>query len=284
MTQVSKPDRAQLFRTRLLRAMDRAGMSGSALARATGVDRSTVSQLLAPDTTRLPNAHVAAEAAGALGVSADWLLGLTERPERPGDLVAAAVHMSAAERSSVDQQLLDWHREAAGYKIRHVPATLPDMLKTEAVLRTEYAAHLGRTPDQAVRAMQDRLALLSAGESDHEIALPLHELASFTAGTGYWQGLDRATRADQLDFLARTAREHYPRLRIVLFDAHRVFSAPLSVFGPLIAVLYIGRFYLAFREGARVRSIAEQFDWLVREAEIDARDVAGHIAALRDRL
>ena len=30
----------------------------------------------------LPNAHLAAECAQALGVSADWLLGLTERPER----------------------------------------------------------------------------------------------------------------------------------------------------------------------------------------------------------
>jgi hypothetical protein len=31
---------------------------------------------------------VVAECAGALGVSADWLLGLTERPERLADLLA----------------------------------------------------------------------------------------------------------------------------------------------------------------------------------------------------
>ena len=284
MTQLDKRGRAALFRDRLAAAMDRAGLSASALARATGVDRSTVSQLLLPGATRLPNAHVAAEAAVALGVSADWLLGLTDRPERPGDLVAAAVRVSTAERSSVDQQLLDWHREASGYKIRHVPATLPDMLKTEAVLRVEYAAHLGRTPDQAVRAMQDRLALLREGSSDYEIALPLHELAAFAGASGYWQGLDRETRADQLDMLATFTRAHYPGLRLFLFDARRVFSAPISVFGPLIAVLYIGRFYLAFREGQRVRSITEQFDWLVREAEIDARDAPDHIAALRDGL
>ena len=114
--------------------MQRSQMSRSALARATAVDRSTIGQLLKDDLPRLPNAQLAADAASALGVSTDWLLGLTNRPERPGDIVAAAMAMSPAERSSADAQLLAWHREAAGYKIRHVPATLPDILKTESML------------------------------------------------------------------------------------------------------------------------------------------------------
>ena len=69
--------------------------------------------------------------AEALGVSSDWLLGLADRPERPGDVIEAALSMTQADRTSADAQLLDWHREASGYKVRHVPATLPDMLKTE---------------------------------------------------------------------------------------------------------------------------------------------------------
>ncbi len=69
-----------------------------------------------------------------------------------------------------------------GYKIRHVPATLPDMLKTEAVLEWEYEAFLGRTPDQAIRAMKDRMNWFRAGGSDYEIAVPVHELQAFAAG------------------------------------------------------------------------------------------------------
>ena len=74
--------------------MAREGLSKSALARLTGVDRSTIGQILGSDMARLPNAQLAADAAQVLGVSVDWLTGLTDRPERPGDLIAAAVPVS----------------------------------------------------------------------------------------------------------------------------------------------------------------------------------------------
>lgn len=277
---LDKRIRATQFRQRLETAMERAGMSRSGLARAAGVDRSTIGQLLSGDEARLPNAQLAADAATVLGVSTDWLLGLTERPERPGDLVAAAMALTEAERTSADQQLLDWHREAAGYKIRHVPATLPDFLKTEAVLSWEYEAFLGRTPEQAIAAMQDRMELLRDGGSDYETALPHHELEAFASGSGYYKGLAPDVRRDQLRRMAEVCGEMYPALRVFLFDARRQFSAPATVFGPLLAVIYVGRFYLAFRESSRIRSMTQHFDWLVREAVVDARDVARHMEAL----
>ena len=76
--------RAELFRARLTQAMATRGLTQSALARAVGVDRSTVSQLQEPGSARLPNAQIAAEAAAALVVTSDWLLGLTDQPDRPG--------------------------------------------------------------------------------------------------------------------------------------------------------------------------------------------------------
>jgi transcriptional regulator with XRE-family HTH domain len=277
---MDKRIRADQFRQRLEQAIDRQGISRSELARQAGVDRSTVGQLLSGDDARLPNAQFAASAAEILGVSTDWLLGLTERPERPGDVIAAAVAMTEAGRTSADLQLLEWHREAAGYKIRHVPATLPDMLKTEAVLEWEYAAFLGRTPDQAISAMKDRMDWLRAGGSDYEIAVPTHELEAFAAGAGYYSGLDVNARREQLARLAEICDEMYPSLRLFLFDARRQFSAPMTVFGPLLSVIYVGRFYLAFRESDRVRSMTGHFDWLVREAVVDARDVGTHLRKL----
>ncbi|HUF57680.1 MAG TPA: helix-turn-helix transcriptional regulator [Thermohalobaculum sp.] len=281
---IDKRDRAAAFRTRLAAAVERAGLSQSALARAVGVDRSTVSQLLGSAEPRLPNAQLAADCAQVLGVSSDWLLSLTDRPERPGKLLEAVVSLSEAERTVVDEQLLAWQREAAGYKIRHVPASLPDLLKTEAVMRWEYDAFLGVTPDQAIGAMRDRVNELNAGTSDFELAMSLGELDAFAAGAGYWKGLPAEARREQLSLLAARCASFYPTLRLFLFDARRVFSAPVTVFGPLIGVIYVGRFYLAFREAGRVRSLARHFDWLVREAEVDARDAARHIAALGDRV
>ncbi len=61
-SRIDKRDRSGLFRERLLQAMQREGHSKSALARATGVDRSTIGQLLGSELPRLPNAQLAADA------------------------------------------------------------------------------------------------------------------------------------------------------------------------------------------------------------------------------
>lgn len=279
---MDKRDRAEIFRTRLADAMTRKSMSRSALARHTGADRSTIGQLLRDDSPRLPNAQLAADAAVALGVSTDWLLALTDRPERPGDIVASAMALSPAERSSADAQLMEWHRESAGYKVRHVPATLPDILKTERMLDWEYDTFRDRDPGQARDAMREQQEWLQSGVSDYEIALPVHELQACAKGAAYYEGLDRDVRHEQLEVLAALCGDLYPRLRVFLFDAHNVFSAPVTIFGPRLAVIYVGQCYLAFRESQRVRSLTGHFDWLVREAVVDARDAANYIASLTE--
>jgi transcriptional regulator with XRE-family HTH domain len=274
---MDKRVRADLFRSRLQEAMSHAGMTRSALSRATNVDRSTIGQLLKDDRPRMPNAQLAADVALALGVSTDWLLGLTNRSETPGDIVAAALSLSPAERTSADAQLLAWHHEAAGYKVRHVPATLPDILKTSRMLAWEYASVPERCLPAAFNAMQDQLAWLSSGVSDYEIAIPIHEIEACATGTSYYKGVSESIRYEQLNFIAEQCDQMFPRLRIFLFDAHKVFSAPVTIFGPNLAVIYVGQCYLAFREIERVKSLSGHFDWLVREASVDARNVASYI-------
>jgi transcriptional regulator with XRE-family HTH domain len=266
-----------------MEVMSTKGMTKSGLSRAAKVDRSTIGQLLKNDHPRLPNSQLAADAANALGVSTDWLLGLTNRPETPGDIVAAALSLSPAERTSADKQLLEWHHEAAGYKVRHVPATLPDILKTKRMLDWEYAPVRERRLPEAFSAMQDQLQWLSSGVSDYEIAVPVHEIESCAAGTAYYKGVEKSVRYEQLGFIADQCDQMFPRLRIFLFDAHRVFSSPVTIFGPNLAVVYVGQCYLAFREVERVKSLSSHFDWLVREAVVDARNVSAHIRALIER-
>ncbi|HEY9057081.1 MAG TPA: transcriptional regulator [Aurantimonas sp.] len=251
--------------------MTSAAMSKSGLARATGADRSTVSLILSSDDGRLPNAQFAAECASALGVSCDWLLGLTDRRERSADVLQVAMRIEEAARAPSDKSIYRWHEEARGYKIRHVPATLPDMLKSEAVLHFEYGDFLGRTSDQAIADMRDRLAYLRAPDTDYEIAMPIDALESFAAGEGYWRGLTPEERRAQLERLARLTEELYPSLRLYLFDRKKVFSAPVTIFGPLQAAVYVGRFYLAFRERRQVMELTRHFDGLVREADFEAR-------------
>ena len=280
MGKTDKRDRATLFRARLTEAMRDRGINQSALARAVGVDRSTVSQLVKGSGARLPNAQVVGECAAALGVSADWLLGLTDRPETAADILASTMSLTEAPRALVDEQIFQWHKEAAGYKIRHVPASLPDMLKTRAMLEWEYAPHLGRSIDQAIGASEDRLSWMRRTQSDYEIAMPLYEVHSFIHGEGYYSGLPRPVREAQAAHLVEVAEQLYPRLRVYLFDARRLYSAPITIFGPLLAAVYIGQNYMVFRDTERVQALTAHFDHLLREAHVTARALPGHIRAL----
>lgn len=277
---MDKRARATLFRERLTRGMQEGGLSQAGLARAIGADRSTVSQLLAASGARLPNAQVIAECAAALGVSADWLLGLSDRPERAASLVAAAISVAEAERALVDERVFGWHREAEGYKIRHVPAGLPDMLKIHDVLRWEYEPSLGRTIDQAIAAAEVRLNWMRTAGSDYEIAIPLYEMAAFAEGSGYYAGLPAEHRARQLEVLIELHEQLYPRLRLFLYDARRLYSVPVTVFGPLLAVIYVGRTYLVFRDTERIGALTAHFDHLLREATVGDRDLPDHLRGL----
>ena len=281
---IDKRDRANTFRQRLAQAIDAAATNQSALSRETGVDRSTISQLLRDDGPRLPGAQLVAECASALGVSTDWLLGLSDRPEQASDLVAASMTVTEAPRALVDERIFEWHREARGYKIRHVPAGLPDMLKTTEMLRWEYEPSLGRTTDQAIGASQDRLDWMRGARSDYEIALPVHDLQAMAQARGYYEGLPREIRLAQLDRLAELHNQLYPTLRLHLFDARRLFSAPVTIFGPLLAVIYLGSNYLAFRDSDRVDTITRHFDRLVRESDIGDRDFPNFISDLRSKI
>lgn len=274
---IDKRIRADLFRTRLGEAMKIRAMSQSALARGVGVDRSTISQLLRHPTTRLPNAQVVGECAAVLGVSADWLLGLTERPETAAEMLANTLSLTDAPRALIDEQIFRWHTEAAGYKIRHVPAALPDMLKTRAMLEWEYTPHLGPNTDQAIMASQDRMAWMRASRSDYEIALPVQELESFVRRHGQYAGLPDDIRRDQIRHLLDTTRSIYPRLRLYLYDVRQIYSAPVTIFGPLLAVIYIGRNYMAFRDSERVAALTGHFDSLIRESQITARAVPDYL-------
>lgn len=281
---IDKRDRATLFRERLAKAMTLAGSNQSKLARETGVDRSTLSQLLKDKGARLPNAQLVAACASSLGVSADWLLGLSDLPEQAADLVAAAMLMTEAPRALVDEQIFAWHQEAAGYKIRHVPAGLPDMLKIDAMLRWEYQPSLGKTIDQAVGASRDRLAWMRGARSDYEIAFSLTELSSFARAEGYYADLPRDLRKDQLRYIHDLHQQMYPSLRVHLYDQRQLFSAPVTVFGPLLAVIYLGSNYLVFRDRERVAAMTAHFDGLVRAATVSPREISAHFDRLLDEM
>ena len=277
---MDKRARSDLFRNRLQKAMELKGDTQSSLARKTGADRSTLSQILAGTTPRLPNGQLVAQCANSLGVSADWLLGLSDQPDSLEQILEQAMTMVDAPRALIDAQIFAWHQKAAGYKIRHVPTGLPDMVKIRSMLEWEYAPSLGHTIDLAIASAEDRLNWMRQAQSDYEIALPIHELQAFARAEGYYSGCPRQIRIEQLKHLAQLTAQLYPVMRFSLFDARKIYSAPITIFGPLRAVIYLGQKYLVFRVPDRIQALSQHFDGLIREAEIGTRELPAFIGAL----
>ena len=69
-----------------------------------------------------------------------------------------------------------------------------------------------------------------------------------------------------------------------MYDAQKLYSAPITIFGPLLAVLYLGRNYLAFRDKDRIGAITHHFDVLVKEAEVASRGFPAVLRQLRDQI
>jgi len=272
---------ARIFRERLTEAMGRSKMRASGLAQRIGVDRSTLSQLLSEGTDRLPRADTAAAMASELQVSLDWLLGLSSETRRGADILHESMQVAESAQTPVDEQLVRWHQEASGYKIRLVPASLPDLVKTDDVLRYEYRDFEGREAEEAIVAGSDKLESTRMPEADMEVCMRLQDLRAFADGSGIWEGLGAGARAEQIDRMLALYDELYPSLRLYLYDGLRQYSVPYTIFGPIRAALYVGQFYFVFNTKEHVRVLTRHFDELIRSAVVQAHDVPSVLSELR---
>ncbi len=282
--EISRTARAALFRDRLGDALEASREPAARIARDAGIDRSTLAQLLGAQTPRLPGGHALAGLAKALGVTTDWLLGLVDAPQPATAIIDASVQITDVPFAPADQNLLSWLEEARGYKIRHVPLSLPALVKTEAVLRHEYDAAVGRTTEQAIADSERRLAYAREDGTNFEVCMPRQSVEGFARGEHIWRNLDAASRRAQLRQMATLLDELYPGVRVHLFDFRHIHAVPLTVFGPLRAAIYAGQSYLVFNSAQHVQALAWRFDQLIRAADVQAHEVAEHAAAWAARV
>jgi transcriptional regulator with XRE-family HTH domain len=260
----------RIFRERLIEVLGRSELSQTAFAEKVQIDRSTLSQLLSPTNERLPRVDSVVGIAAACQVSLDWLFGLSHREGLGADVLQESLQVEPDAPSHLDERLIRWHLEAAGYKIRHIPASFPDVLKTEEVIRFEYSAAPTPTPERRIGITQSRLNYLRQPETEMETVMPFQTMETFARGEGAWQGLDRQARRAQILYAMDLVDELYPRFRWFLYDGRQEFSAPVTVFGPQRAAIYIGRNYFVFRSTEHIRVLAQHVDRLIRAATITA--------------
>ena len=272
------------FRERLGELIARSRLTQSAFARRVGIDRSTLSQILSGATDRLPRVETLASIASTEQVSLDWLLGLTEEGPMSADLMPQSLEISPAGGLPSDEQLERWHEEAIGYKIRHVPTSLPDLLKSDDVIEYEYRLAATATPEARREMAQARRNYQRRPEADTEACMALQSLESFARGHGLWRDLDATKRARTLDHMIELTRELYPRFRWFLFDLRQRYSVPITIFGPKRAAIYVGQMYFVLSSRDHIRALSAHFDDLIRAAVVQPTEVGEVLARLRAEL
>jgi len=270
----------EVFRERLSEVIERSGLNRTAFAEKADLDRSTLSQLLSPSNDRLPRAETIAAIAEREQVSVDWLLGLSQEGQLRADVMAGVLQIEPGAASPADARLARWHADAAGYKIRYVPTTLPDLLKTEEVIRYEYQEYGVQVPLSRIEQAEERLAYSRLPETDMEVCSSVQSLEEFALGHGIWKHLSTASRVAQLKAMQTLLDELYPTLRWFLFDGLQRYSMPLTVFGPKRAALYVGNMYVVFNSTEHIRVLTRHFDDLIRASMVQPRDVFDFIGRL----
>ena len=269
------------FRERLAELVAQERRSLTAFARDAGIDRSTLSQLLSANNRRLPRAETLAAIAEASGVSVDWLLGLAHGGPSRTDIVHEEFALNLDELSPLDEAWIGWHEQSAGLKVRTLPASLPDLLKTEAVIRHEVQRYATIRPEQRIRKATAPLELARAPGSDLECCNSIQAIEGFARGWDVWAALEHRHRVAQIDRMIELCEELYPTFRWFLYDGRQRYSSAVTVFGLERAVVYLGQMYLVLNNRGHVMTFVKHFDDLIRAAVVQPPDIPRLLRKLR---
>ncbi|MCU1393515.1 MAG: transcriptional regulator [Ilumatobacteraceae bacterium] len=270
---IDRQDLLRTFQERLTKVIHDSGLNQSEFAAAVGLDRSTLSQLMSSTNRRLPRVETLVTIAEQQQSSLDWLIGLSNVGPMQAEMMDEQMSFAKNALAHNDERLIGWLKDAIGYKIRYVPSTLPDLLKTDEVIRFEMSDFVATTPEQLIETASARLAWTRGPETDMECCNSIQAVESFARGAGIWRHLELKSRLAQLDRMIELCAELYPTLRWFLFDGRQRYAAPVTIFGPLRAALYLGQMYLVLTSTEHVRTLTAQFDDLIRGAVVQPHEM-----------
>ena len=272
------------FRERLGELVADTRQSRSDFAADAGIDRSTLSQLLSSRNRRLPRVETLAAIAESSAVSVDWLLGLSHGGPARADIVHEEFALNLDELSPLDEAWIEWHEQSAGSKVRTLPASLPDLLKTEAVIRHEVQRYTTVRPEQRIETATAPLELARASGSDLECCNSIQAIEGLARGWDVWGSLEHRHRVAQLDQMIELCEELYPTFRWFLYDGRQRYSAAVTVFGLDRAVLYLGQMYLVLNNRNHVMTFVKHFDDLIRASVVQPPGVPNLLRKLRSEI
>ena len=162
--------------------------------------------------------------------------------------------------------LVKWHAEATGSKIRYVPARIPDLLRTRAVIAYE-TSMVHRDPATQISETAFRLDYNRQPGTDMEVCMPFQTLRISLPVAASGATFPARSASNSSNIWRVLIDELYPSFRLYLFDGRERFSVPYTVFGPYRAAIFVGEMYLVLYTTEAVLTMQRHFDGLIRVAK-----------------
>ena len=224
-------------------------------------------------TTRLPRAETLLNIASENKVSLDWLLGLSQDEGLTGE-IRASLELEEASGGFDRTLLARWHAEAAGTKIRYVPAGIPDLLRTDGLI--EYEAGITNKSRES-QAGETRYRIdynRAARRPTWKSACRATRWRSLRAASASGATFPASASAEQLAHMSRLLDDLYPTFRLFLYDGRMRYSVPYTIFGSIRAAIYVGDMYLVLNATQPVLALTRHFDNLIRSADVNPHESA----------
>lgn len=275
----------EIFHQRLTEAFTKLEVSQAELCRKTGIDRSTLTQLLKADDMRLPRADTVAALAEGLNVSADWLLGLSNQIFPSSQIVQNLLRVESIDTySPIQEPIYQWHSEASDQKIRYVPQTLPDQIKTLDMIVFEYREHLTRQEVEKIMGDETRQQYNDIRGRDFEVCCSIQTLDMFFQGAGIWADMELKARKAQIEHMIKIVEESYPDFRLYFYDPIKMPSPQLTIFGRNRAAIGVGNLYFSYTTREHVETLIGHFNQLIRNATVKAHESVDYLQSCLNRM
>lgn len=219
----------QTFRERLLKRLSTLGMTPSDLALSVGSPRSTIAQLLNPETGRLPSVPVLLRICRALSIQVADLL--------PDHMLSLDSNFHAREKKFFSPGvtgLMEVARLLESYNLRdgalYHPRTIPEFLKP-----LEFLSHeIGKPSDEVkfyFNALQNWRHVPLCGK----IFIDEQVLINLIDRSGIYFNLSRATSVDTIFQLTSFANESND-IQIIVCDRQRERVDPILILSDTLAI------------------------------------------------
>lgn len=250
------------FRSRLLRQIEKQGISLSYLSDMSGVSRSVLSSYV-NDSASLPNTVNLVRIAAALNVDPSYFLPANKNRFSPDTLSAVIETSRALSHIPTVSHLLSAVKENQGQFMYYLPSTIPEQLKTDEVFRFEYRLLPDLGTDEYKKAIDASLKMELTGGIliDETIMLDLIGVR------GRYEGLSPEAAEAQVQRLIEFSKHSFPNIQVKVVRFLDRQLSPTMLLGRSLMVHEFFDHVMYIRDSAMIETAREKINVAFRSGQ-----------------